>query len=101
MTNSRKKSSGVIGLAWFRREDYPRLLKIFEDAHEMHDTWDEWEDSAKKVEKRFKAEGCVVERVFIDPETFPDWCRTAGVGVIASARSRFAAETVAKRHGVR
>ena len=101
MTGSHQGSPGVIGLAWFRREDYPRLLTIFEDAHEMHDTWNEWEASARKVEERFKAEGYVVERVHIDPETFLDWCRRAGVGIVASSRSRFTAETVAKMHGVR
>lgn len=101
MTDFRKNSPGVVGLAWFRREDYPRLLTIFEDAHEMHDTWEEWEKAAKMVEERFKAEGYVVERVYIDPDTFPDWCRKAGVGIVASARSRFTGETVAKRHAVR
>lgn len=81
--------------------DYPRLLAIFEDAGEMHDTWEEWEASGKKVEERLKAQGHVVERVYIDPDTFPDWCRKAGVGIVGSARSRFSAETVAKKHGVR
>jgi hypothetical protein len=101
MTDFRENSPGVIGLAWFRREEYPRLLGIFEDAHEMHDTWKEWERSAKKVEERFKAEGYVVERVHIDPDTFPEWCRSADLGIVASARSRFTAEMVAKRHGAR
>jgi hypothetical protein len=101
MTDFPENSSGVIGLAWFWREDYPRLLGIFEDAHEMPATWEEWEQAAKKVENRFKAEGYAVERVHIDPDTFPAWCRSAGVRIVASARSRFTAETVASRHAVR
>jgi hypothetical protein len=98
MTDFPENSSGVIGLAWFWREEYPRLLGIFEDAQEMHDTWEEWEQAAKKVENHLKAEGYVVERVHIDPDTFPAWCRSAGVRIVASARSRFTAETVANRH---
>jgi len=98
MTEFRKNSAGVVGLAWFRKEDYARLLTIFEDAQDMHDTWEEWEESAKKVEERLKGEQYVVERVNIDPDTFPDWCRRAGIGIVASARSRFAVETVANRH---
>jgi hypothetical protein len=101
MTDSRDHPIRVIGLAWFRKEDYPRLREIFEDAHEMHDTWEEWVESAKNVEERLKTEGFIVDRIHIHPDTFPEWCRKAGVRVIASARSRFTAEAVARKHGIR
>jgi hypothetical protein len=98
MTDSRDHPTGVIGLAWFRKEDYPSLLAIFDDAHEMHETWEEWEESAKKVAERLKTEGRIIERVYIDPDTFPGWCREAGVKITGAARSKFAAQTVAKLH---
>jgi|SRR6266478_4136164 hypothetical protein len=98
MTDFPQKSHGVIGLAWFRKEDYPSLLAIFDDAREMHETWEEWEESAKKVAERLKTEGYIIERVYIDPDTFPGWCRKAGLKITAAARSRFSAQTVAKLH---
>jgi hypothetical protein len=93
-----ENSIRFVGLAWFRNEDYPRLLAIFEDANEMHDTWEEWQESAKKVEDHLKTEGYTVERIFIDPDTFPGWCRKAGVRINAKARSRFTAEAVGAKH---
>jgi hypothetical protein len=101
MTDSRDHRTGVIGLAWFRKQDYPKLRAIFEDADEMHDTWEEWVESAMKVEERLKTEGFIVDRIRIHPDTFPEWCRNAGVRIIASARSKFTAEAVAKKHGIR
>jgi hypothetical protein len=98
MTDFRENSPAVVALAWFRREDYPRLLTIFEDAHEMHDTWEEWKKSAKEVEERLKTEGFVVERVSLDPDALSDWCRKEGVSITGKARSRFAAQMADKRH---
>jgi hypothetical protein len=44
-----KVSAG--GLAWYRREDYPRLLTIFEDADKLPPTYDEWLAMAEKAFK--------------------------------------------------
>ena len=30
------------GMAWYKRENYTRLLQIFEDSDKLHDTYDEW-----------------------------------------------------------
>jgi hypothetical protein len=98
MTNSRDKRTGVIGVTWFRREDYPTLLGIFEDAQELPTAWEEWETEAKKVEERLKIEGFRVERAYLDADAFSEWCRNEGVSMNGKARSRFTATTVAKKH---
>lgn len=81
----------AIGLVWFREQDYPALLGIFEDADKMPRTWKQWFNSAEKMEKRAQADGHITERIYIDPDTFPDWCRREGCGVNREGRSKFVA----------
>ncbi len=88
----------VVGLAWFREEDYPSLLAIFEDADKMPRSWKEWLKGAEQTEQRAKALGQATERVYIDPDTFPDWCRHAGVGVDREGRHKFIATTLASKY---
>jgi hypothetical protein len=58
----------------FRKEDYPALLTIFEDGRKMPRTWEEWLKQAEKAEQKMEIQGYMTERVYIDPDTFPDWC---------------------------
>jgi hypothetical protein len=88
----------TIGLVWFREEDYPTAKSIFEDGSKMPGTWEDWHDGAKKMEKRAQAQGCIVERVYIDPDTFPAWCMSEGVGVNSDGRHRFVAVTLAAKY---
>ncbi len=82
----------AVAIPWYRKEDWERLLEIFEDSDELHGTFEEWRNDAGQLESRFRSEGLVVQRVYIDPETFAGWCRDNGLRVGASAHSRFASE---------
>lgn len=88
----------VIGLAWFRKEDYPALRRIFEDGHKMPTTWKEWLEGAEEMEERAKAQGVIVERVYFDPDTFPAWCAAQGVPVDRQGRHAFIGLTLAGKH---
>jgi hypothetical protein len=88
----------AIGISWFREEDYPTLLRIFKDANKMPRTWKEWHEGAEKMEKQVKAQGQNTERVYIDPDTFPDWCRREGVGVNREGRHKFVATAMAAKY---
>jgi len=46
----------------------------------MPSKWEDWLKAAEKMEKEVLQAGNVVERIYIDPNTFPDWCRANGVG---------------------
>jgi hypothetical protein len=87
------------GLPWVRKEDYAAFLRICEDAHGLPTTWEKFIEFSEKAEKGFQTDGMIVERVYIDPETFPDWCRRNGVGVNSQGRMRFAGMAVAEKYG--
>lgn len=89
----------VAGLPWYTRKNWPALKAIFADADTLHDTFDEWRSSVAAVESQLRHEGFIVERVDIDPEAFPQWCKSQGLITDARARSTFAAEVARERHG--
>ncbi|SRR5258708_1995971 len=62
MTNFHGYPIRVVGISWFREEDYPILLTIFEDAHKMPRAWKEWLKGAEKMEQKLKTDGHSVER---------------------------------------
>jgi len=82
------------GIAWYREDDYPRILEIMEDAKVLPATFKQWEQIAKQTESEGEMRGLTVVRAIIDPETFPDWCAARGLNVDAKARIRFANEFV-------
>jgi hypothetical protein len=85
---------GTIGIPWCREEDYDAFRAIFEDAHDLPLTWDEFARRAQDAEQHYQAQGQVVTRVYIDPRAFPQWCRSKRYRVNAQARARFARDHV-------
>jgi hypothetical protein len=87
-----------VGLPWVRKEDYAAFFHI-EDTHGLPTTWEKLIEFSEEAENGFQSDGMIVERVYIDPETFPDWGRRNGVGVNSQGRMRFAGMAVAEKYG--
>ena len=94
-----EKLSGPIevGLVWYRREDYPRVLQIMLDAEDLQESWNEWRRDARRVERELRRQGVPTSRVVLDPDTFLNWCAVRGLEPIASSRSAWASETARAR----
>ena len=99
MSSADDKPLPGVGAYWIKEDDYPRLLTIFEDAGKMPPTWKEWLKMAEEMERGLKAYGHPVLRVYIDPDTFPDWCAAHGTTPGREGRKRFVAEAVTERYG--
>lgn len=92
----------VVGIAWYKRDSYPRCLATFVDGASLHETFDEWLTAAEKVEKQLLQQGQKVVRVDIDPDTFPDWCAKNGFTQIdAKARTHYGNMRAAESLGVK
>jgi hypothetical protein len=79
----------AMGLVWYRREDYPRILEIMTDAELLPRRWEAWHKGAEKVEREAKRSGVIVIRAVIDPDEFPSWCAARDLNVDAKARTEF------------
>ena len=94
MTNS----AMPIGIAWYHRRDYKRLKKIFTDGQDLPSTFEQWLQLAQEAYDRLKRQGHIVEKAYIDPDTFPAWCATRGLKINANARTTFADEFVRQKY---
>ena len=82
-----------VGIPWYRREDYQRLIEIFEDGEAFSNSFDGWLEAAEQFERNAKKNGIVPVRALIDPDEFPVWCRANNLRVDGEGRKRFASET--------
>jgi hypothetical protein len=73
-------------LLWIRKEHYDAMLEIFDDGEDWPPTYEEWLESSEDIEQQARAVGALTRRVYIDPQTFPDMCRRAGVQPDANGR---------------
>lgn len=80
----------AVGMAWYKRENFARLMAVFEDRHKLHRTFDEWLRDAEIGRKAQEAKGVRVVCVDIDPDHFPRWCAAKGLGINAQARMNYA-----------
>lgn len=85
------------GIAWYRRQDYPRILRVMDDAEVLPPTWEKWHYRADRLERDLKRRSAVTLRAVIDPDDFPAWCAAQGLNVDAHARNAFAAEMAARQ----
>lgn len=82
----------VVGMAWYRREDYGRLREVMVDRERLATTYNAWLASAEQVANEVERSGVVVERVVISPDEFTEWCAARGLPCDGAARGRFANE---------
>ena len=82
----------IQAMVWYKEEHYEELLGIFDDAELLPLTYQDWLVRAEEKKTEIEAEGDLVIKVFIDPETFPKWCEERNIPKDAEARSQLAIE---------
>jgi len=84
-------------LVWYKEEHYAELLTLFDDAHLLPLTYQHWLARAEEKKAEVEAGGDQVIKVFIDPETFPEWCAKRELPKDANSRSQLAIEVAQAR----
>ena len=79
-------------MVWYKEEDYELLLTLFDDTELLPRTFSDWSKRAEEKKQEVEAAGDQVIKVFIDPETFPEWCATKNLPKDANSRSQLALE---------
>lgn len=80
-----------VGMAWYRREQWDRLLEISGDRDKLEDTYDEGQALAEETLGRLAIHGLVPRKVDIDVEELFSWCHSQHRPVDGKARSEFVA----------
>lgn len=68
----------VQAMVWYKEEHWDTLKKLFVDGDRLPPSYAEWHARAEKMKAQAQASGDAVIKVFIDPETFPEWCEKKG-----------------------
>lgn len=84
-------------MVWYKEEHYEQLLAIFDDAELLPPTYQAWLVRAEEKKAEVEAAGDQVMKVFIDPETFPEWCAQKGLPKDAEARTQLALDVAQAR----
>jgi len=88
----------IIGIPWYRKENYSRFKSLFVDGHNLPDTFDDWLKKSQDLLSCLQSQGHIIEKVYIDPDTFPEWCRRRGLDINSRARTDFANDFVARKY---
>ncbi|MEN8188467.1 MAG: hypothetical protein ABFS19_01375 [Thermodesulfobacteriota bacterium] len=93
----KKHEPSIQALVWYKEEDWDTLMELFPDSHLLPKTFSQWLVRAEQMIEKVQKDGDIAIKVFIDPVTFPAWCRERGKEPDMEARTQMAIE-VATRH---
>jgi hypothetical protein len=97
MQNPQEKEQFVIGIGWYRPEQWQLLREVSVDVDDLEETYAEWETGAAEAFKNANNPGVLVVKVDVDVEELMTWCQQHGVAVNADARAEFIARKTQKR----
>ena len=78
-----------IKLAYYRKKDWKRFLRIIDDRERMHDTWNEWHKAFLKLKKYLNTQGFEVTDVEINLNELINYCKINEIKNNGEARSQF------------
>ena len=94
----KKSGVGVVGVAWYREADWPRIKELFPDADQLHDSYAEWLKFAEDSVRRLRRSRVTVEPYTIDLDDFLGWCLVHGRPRDANARTAYVVEKLGLKY---
>ena len=87
--SSKKEPTRIVGIAWYRPDQWISLKEFCEDRDRMDATYEIWEKGAQNAMRQLRSGGEHVVSVDFDLEEFKMWCSTNKKRPDASSRSEF------------
>ena len=97
-TNPDNQEPTIQAMVWYKEEHWDTLIKLFTDSHLLPKSYSDWLLRAEEMVKKVEASGDLVMKVFIDPETFPAWCKEKGKEMDMHARTELAIEVATQQN---
>lgn len=91
-TQKPEQQPSVQAMVWYKEEDWETLKNLFVDGDSLPASYEDWRRRAEDMKNEAQAAGDAVIKVFIDPQTFPEWCENKGMAMDSEARSQLAIE---------
>ncbi len=96
-TTADAQEPAIQAMVWYKEEDWDTLMTLFSDRHLLPRSFGDWLVRAEEMLKKVEGSGDVVMKVFIDPETFPAWCKEKGREMDSNARAELAIEVATQQ----
>ena len=87
----------TVAVAWYKPEQWERLLEISRDRDELENTFTEWIEFAEKKVTELEAAGLKLVKVEVDVEELLAWCNKRSLPVDGESRSVFASYKLNKQ----
>jgi len=87
----------VLGIGFYRREQWPLLIETAVDSHLLEKTYDEWMEVLDSSIEKIRVAGLEPELVEIDVEELLSFCKKEGLPNNAATRSRFIAKLTRRK----
>ena len=100
-TGGRRGKKLITGVAWYRPEQWSRLVEISADANGLDDCYEDWLRNATARFEELAAAGFTLKRVDVDVERLLAWCVLHGQPVDARSRSAYAAKLLEDEYKAR
>lgn len=94
-----KLSGMVIGIAYFQKDEWDRLLSTAQDREALEDTYEEWEASVARLVRNARKVGTQLIKVPVSVEDILEYCRQENVPQDAAARNGLVARLVQEGRG--
>lgn len=94
MQNDNKK---VIGIAWYRKEQWILLRQIIENPNDIENTYEEWLQNAMEFKKTIEASGLTIEEVDIDIPDVITWCKKINKPINSKSISEYVANKLKEK----
>ena len=91
------KKKMVLGIGFYRREQWPLLIEAAVDSHLLEKTYDDWMAVLDSSIEKIRATGLEPELVDLDVEELLAFCKEEGLPNNAATRSRFIAVLTSRR----
>jgi hypothetical protein len=69
----------VIGVAWYRPEEYGILRALATDSDAMAETYDKWLAGVKNTMNELRRRGMIARRVDVEVRELVAWCEARGI----------------------
>ncbi|MEG3000391.1 MAG: hypothetical protein RR855_07565 [Comamonas sp.] len=85
-----EQSASIVGLAWFREEEFDEIKRAMADGDTAFTTYADWLEAARRSEHHQLRAGHRLVRATIRPKAFKAWCKSRDLALDAASRKLFA-----------
>lgn len=95
----KKKAISVLGIGWYREDQWPVLLQQAVDREGLSQTYTEWQEHAQKNIENLVDSGIQPVKIPLDVHDMVRWCQGQGVAFDGKGRSAYIAMQTRRHFG--